>query len=84
MENPIIIYIFENSIPLLCFVVMLVFIMQGKMWHAMYAYTLVIVGYVVLSKIGITEFLIGVVVGVIANEVFSTIRKQLAKESGTK
>lgn len=46
----------------------------------MYAYALVMGAYMMSQTVGFTEFMSGVIVGVIANEVFRLIRKQLEHE----
>ncbi len=47
----------------------------------MYAYTLTMGAYIVGQTIGVNEFIGGVVVGVIANEIFRFIRVHVEREN---
>lgn len=70
----------QSPVGFICAVLMLFYILRGMGWHAMYAYALVMGAYMVSQKVGFTEFMSGVIFGVIANEVFRLIREQLERE----
>lgn len=57
--------------------------LRGMGWHAMYAYALITGAYLVSQTVGFTEFIAGVIVGVLANEVFRFSRARLENERRT-
>ena len=62
-------------------IVVLILMLKGKWFHAMYVLYGVIALVVVVEVVGFDQFLAGIFVGVFANEVFRIIRKQLEKEN---
>ena len=62
-------------------IAVLIYMMRGKPWHGMYVLYAYIGVFLVINVVGITEFMAGVIVGVLANEVFRQIRKKLDKEN---
>lgn len=70
----------QSPVGFICAVLMFLYMLRGMRWHAMYAYALVMGAYMMSQTVGFTEFMSGVIVGVIANEVFRLIRKQLEHE----
>ena len=71
----------DNPVATFIAIVMLAYILRGKHWHAMYAYTLVMGAYVVGKTVGVSEFVAGVLVGVIANEIFRFTRVRVEREN---
>lgn len=70
----------QNPIAFICAIIMLIYVLRGMGWHAMYAYALLIGIYAVIETVGISEFIAGVIVGVVANEIFRIFREKLEKE----
>ncbi|HAS6322815.1 TPA: hypothetical protein ACGUON_004460 [Vibrio vulnificus] len=62
-------------------IVVVILMLRGKWFHAMYVLYGVAALVVVVEIVGFDQFLAGIFVGVFANEVFRIIRKQLEKES---
>lgn len=73
--------IFDNPLAFICAILMIIYIIKGKTWHAMYTYALLCGVYVVSRTVGVSEFIGGVIVGVAANEIFAAIRKRLEAEN---
>lgn len=70
----------QNPVMFIAALVVLFFLLKGKTWHAMYVYILVTGAYVVSEAVGFTQFIGGVIVGVIGNELFTFVRSRLKKE----
>lgn len=70
----------QSPVAFICAALMLFYMLRGMRWHAMYAYALVMGAYMVGQTVGVTEFIGGVIVGVIANEIFRFLRKRLENE----
>lgn len=70
----------QEPLAVICGVIMLIFMLRGMGWHAMYVYALLMGGVIVSKTVGFSEFLAGVIVGVIGNELFRIIRTMLDKE----
>ncbi len=70
----------QSPVAFIAAVLMLYFIFKNRFWHAMYSYALLMGAYIVSQTVGISEFIGGVIVGVIANEVFRFLRERLDQE----
>ncbi|ENM5919883.1 hypothetical protein CW613_004063 [Vibrio mimicus] len=71
----------DYPIEFLTAFVVLILMLRGKWFHAMYVLYGVGALVVVVKVVGFDQFLAGIFVGVFANEVFRLIRKQLEKEN---
>jgi len=72
---------FDYPIELPTAIVVLIFLLMGKLFHAMYVLYGVLSLVAIIEIIGFDEFLAGIFVGVFANEIFRLVRKQLDKEN---
>ena len=71
---------FDYPIEFPTSLVVLILLLQGKWFHAIYVLYGVAALLLVIEVLGFDQFLAGIFVGVFANEVFRLIRKQLEKE----
>ncbi len=66
MDNEIIKYIVLNPIQFITAIIMLIYLLKGKHWHVLYAQCLLMFSYTAIQTIGLSEFLVGIIVGVMA------------------